>query len=95
MTTSSLDMSSETGPALPPIVPGKLILNGENPFIRLSDCTGRSVHYRRQPLDDHLFPRGRRPRPVHQERTDGRRLAHLLRQFRKWCAGCRQPCRAC
>ena len=40
MTTSSLDMSSETGPALPPIVPGKLILNGENPFIRLSDAPG-------------------------------------------------------
>ena len=40
MTTSSLDMSSETGPGLPPIVPGKLILNGENPFIRLSDAPG-------------------------------------------------------
>ncbi len=40
MTTSSLDMSSETGPALPPIVPGKLILNGENPFIRLSHAPG-------------------------------------------------------
>ena len=40
MTTSSLDMSSETGPGLPPIVPGKLILNGENPFIRLSDTPG-------------------------------------------------------
>ena len=40
MTTSSLDMSSETGPALPPILPGKLILNGENPFIRLSDAPG-------------------------------------------------------
>ncbi len=33
-------MSSETGPGLPPIVPGKLILNGENPFIRLSDAPG-------------------------------------------------------
>ena len=40
MITSSLDMSSETGPALPPIIPGKLILNGENPFIRLSDAPG-------------------------------------------------------
>ena len=40
MTTASLDLSSETGPALPPIVPGKLILNGENPFIRLSDAPG-------------------------------------------------------
>ena len=40
MTTSSLDLSSGTGPALPPIVPGKLILNGENPFIRLSDAPG-------------------------------------------------------
>jgi len=40
MTTSSLDMSSGTGPALPPIVPGKLILNGENPFIRLSHAPG-------------------------------------------------------
>ena len=40
MTTSILDMSSGTGPALPPIVPGKLILNGENPFIRLSHAPG-------------------------------------------------------
>ena len=40
MTTSSLDMSSGTGPGLPPIVPGKLILNGENPFIRLSAAPG-------------------------------------------------------
>ena len=40
MTTSILDMSSGTGPALPPIVPGKLILNGENPFIRLSRAPG-------------------------------------------------------
>ena len=40
MTASSLDMSSETGPALPPIVPGRLILNGENPFIRLSHAPG-------------------------------------------------------
>ena len=40
MTSSSLDMSSEAGPALPPIVPGKLILNGENPFIRLSHSPG-------------------------------------------------------
>ena len=36
MTTSNLDLSSETGPALPPIVPGTVILNGENPIIRLS-----------------------------------------------------------
>ena len=40
MTTSILDMSSGTGPGLPPIVPGKLILNGENPFIRLSHAPG-------------------------------------------------------
>ena len=40
MTTSSLDMSSETGPAFPPIVPGRVILNGENPFIRLSAAPG-------------------------------------------------------
>ena len=33
-------MSSETGPAFPPIVPGRVILNGENPFIRLSDAPG-------------------------------------------------------
>lgn len=36
MTASNIDMSSKTGSGLPPIVPGKLILNGENPFIRLS-----------------------------------------------------------
>ena len=40
MTASSLDMSSEAVPVLPPIVPGTLILNGENPFIRLSDAPG-------------------------------------------------------
>ena len=40
MTTASLDMSSGTGPGLPPIVPGKLILNGENPFVRLSRAPG-------------------------------------------------------
>ena len=40
MTTSSLDMFSGTGSALPPIVPGRLILNGENPFIRLSHAPG-------------------------------------------------------
>ena len=40
MSTPSLDMFSETGPALPPIVPGKLILNGENPFLRLSHTPG-------------------------------------------------------
>jgi hypothetical protein len=33
-------MSSGTGPGLPPIVPGRLILNGENPFIRLSRAPG-------------------------------------------------------
>ena len=43
MTTSSLDMSSETGPAFPPIVPGKLILIGENPFIRLSHVPGEPL----------------------------------------------------
>jgi hypothetical protein len=36
-------MSSETGPGLPPIVPGKLILNGENPFIRLSHAPGEPL----------------------------------------------------
>lgn len=36
MTVSNLDMSSDTAPAFPPIMPGKLILNGENPFIRLA-----------------------------------------------------------
>ena len=40
MTASNIDMSSEAGSALPPIVPGKLILNGENPFIRLSHAPG-------------------------------------------------------
>ena len=40
MTTSSLDLFSGAGPALPPIMPGKLILNGENPFIRLSETPG-------------------------------------------------------
>ena len=40
MTASSLDLLSGSGPALPPIVPGKLILNGENPFIRLSEAPG-------------------------------------------------------
>ena len=43
MTTSSLDMSSETGPALPPIVPGRVILNGENPFIRLSHSPSEPI----------------------------------------------------
>ena len=43
MSTSSLDMSSGTGPGLPPIVPGKLILNGENPFIRLSHAPGEPL----------------------------------------------------
>ena len=43
MTTSILDMSSGTGPGLPPIVPGKLILNGENPFIRLSHAPGEPL----------------------------------------------------
>ena len=40
MTASSLDMSSGTTPALPPILPGRPILNGENPFIRLSHAPG-------------------------------------------------------
>ena len=40
MTASSLDLTSGTGPALPPILPGKVILNGENPFIRLSEAPG-------------------------------------------------------
>ena len=40
MTASSLDISSEANPAFPAILPGKLILNGENPFIRLSDAPG-------------------------------------------------------
>ena len=40
MTVSDIDMSSEAGPALPPVMPGRLILNGENPFIRLSHAPG-------------------------------------------------------
>ena len=36
MTASILDLTSGAGPALPPIMPGKVVLNGENPFIRLS-----------------------------------------------------------
>ena len=40
MTASSLDLTSGAGPALPPILPGKVILNGENPFIRLSEAPG-------------------------------------------------------
>ena len=40
MTASSLDLTSGTGPALPPILPGRLVLNGENPFIRLSAAPG-------------------------------------------------------
>ena len=43
MTTSAIDMSSEAGPALPPIMPGRLILNGENPFIRLSHAPGEPL----------------------------------------------------
>lgn len=40
MTPSILDIFSETAPAFPPILPGKLVLNGENPFIRLSHAPG-------------------------------------------------------
>ena len=40
MTASPLDLFSNTAPALPPIAPGRLILNGENPFIRLSAKPG-------------------------------------------------------
>ena len=40
VTNTSLDLRSGMGPALPPIVPGKVILNGENPFIRLSEAPG-------------------------------------------------------
>ena len=40
MTSSSLDLTSGAAPALPPIVPGKVILVGENPFIRLSEAAG-------------------------------------------------------
>ena len=42
MTISVLDLVSGTAPALPPIMPGKLILNGENPFIRLSKAPGEA-----------------------------------------------------
>ena len=40
MTASSLDLTSGSGPALPPIMPGNVILVGENPFIRLSEAPG-------------------------------------------------------
>ena len=40
MTASNLDLTSGAGPALPPILPGTVILNGENPFIRLSEAPG-------------------------------------------------------
>lgn len=40
MTTAVLEISSKAGPAFPPILPGKVILNGENPFIRLSHAPG-------------------------------------------------------
>ncbi|MCY4478158.1 MAG: hypothetical protein OXC70_09265 [Gammaproteobacteria bacterium] len=43
MTTSVVDLVSGTAPALPPIMPGKLILNGENPFIRLSEAPGEAL----------------------------------------------------
>lgn len=43
MTASNIDMSSETEPSLPSILPGKLILNGENPFIRLSSAPGEPL----------------------------------------------------
>ena len=36
MSQSKLDMLSQENPMLPPVLPGNLILNGENPFIRLS-----------------------------------------------------------
>ena len=40
MTASILDLTSGSAPALPPIVPGNVILVGENPFIRLSEAPG-------------------------------------------------------
>ena len=43
MNDSVLDMSSESQPAFPPIVPGKVILNGENPFVRLSAAPGEPL----------------------------------------------------
>lgn len=43
MTDSVLDMSSESQPAFPPIVPGRVILNGENPFVRLSAAPGEAL----------------------------------------------------
>ncbi|MTI12079.1 hypothetical protein E1189_03315 [Sansalvadorimonas verongulae] len=36
-------MTSESGPAFPPITPGKILLNGENPFIRLSHGNGEPL----------------------------------------------------
>ncbi|MCY4641418.1 MAG: hypothetical protein OXC41_01755 [Gammaproteobacteria bacterium] len=43
MIASKIDMSSKTKPVLPPIMQGKLILNGENPFIRLSHAPGEPL----------------------------------------------------
>ncbi|MCV6624149.1 MAG: hypothetical protein OIF51_20615 [Cellvibrionaceae bacterium] len=43
MAASNYDMSSDLGPGLPPIVPGRVILNGENPFIRLSASDGAEI----------------------------------------------------
>ena len=40
MASSAYDMVSGTAPGLPPLMPGRLILNGENPFIRLSAADG-------------------------------------------------------
>ena len=43
MTTSPYDMTSGTAPGLPPLMPGRLILNGENPFIRLAATEGGPI----------------------------------------------------
>ena len=40
MSESTLNMTSKDGPAFPPIVAGNIILNGENPFIRLFKRNG-------------------------------------------------------
>ena len=39
-TPSPYDMVSGTAPGLPPLMPGRLVLNGENPFIRLTETEG-------------------------------------------------------
>jgi hypothetical protein len=57
--------------------PNKTILTGENPFIRLSlkvgDPNSTDASYW-----DYLFASWARPRPLPEERTDRRALAHLF-----------------